>query len=47
MGISLPRGSVGETGIIETDGWLWKWASFSLWELCEGNVEGQLLYWGP
>jgi len=19
----------------------------SLWELCEGNLEGRLLYWGP
>jgi len=21
--------------------------SLSLWELCEGNLEGQLPYWGP
>jgi hypothetical protein len=22
-------------------------ASLSLWELCKGNLEGGLLYWGP
>jgi hypothetical protein len=20
---------------------------FSLWEFCEGNLEGEILYWGP
>jgi hypothetical protein len=55
-GISLHGGSVGQPGVDSSTGdfeiWL-KWAleveslSLSLWELCEGNLEGGLPCWGP
>ena len=54
MGISLHDGSVGQDGMGSStrdfDIWL-KWAleveCLSLCELCEGNLEGGLLCWGP
>jgi len=54
MGIPLYGGSVGQTGVglsigdfeVWLKGALEVW-SLSLWELCEGNLEGGLPCWGP
>ena len=53
MGISLPGGSVGQTGVGLSTGdferrlkGLWRWG-VSLWELCDRNMEGGLPCWGP
>lgn len=57
MGISLHMGTNGEPRWVEgliyqelrgmDGGGLWKQVPLSLWELCEENLEGRLLYWGP
>jgi len=54
MGIPLYGGSVGQPGVgsstrdfeIWLKGALEVWC-LSLWELCEGNLEGGLPCWGP
>jgi hypothetical protein len=53
-GLSLQGGSDGQPGVDSSTGnfekWL-KWAlsveHLSLWELCKGNLEGELPCWGP
>jgi hypothetical protein len=54
MGISLQGGSVGQTGVgsFTRDLEIWLKGALeveclSLWELCEGNLEGGLPCWGP
>jgi len=54
MGISLHGGSVGQPGVCSSTGDFERWLKgalevecLSLWELCEGNVEGGLPSWGP
>jgi hypothetical protein len=56
MGISRHGGSVGQPGVGPSTGdfeiWLkgaleLEYLSLSLWELCEGNLEGGLSCWGP
>jgi hypothetical protein len=54
MGISPHGGSVGQPGVGSSAGDLEKWLKgavgvefLSLWELCEGNLEGGLPCWGP
>jgi len=53
-GISLHGGSVGQPGFDSSTGDFERWLKealevghFSLWELCEGNLEGGLPCWGP
>ena len=54
MGIPLYGGTVGQPGVglsigdfeIWLKGALEVWC-LSLWELCEGNLEGGLPCWGP
>ena len=52
MGISLYGGSVGQTGVGSSTGdfetrlkEVQGVECLSLWELCEGNLEGGLPYW--
>ena len=47
-------GSVGQPGVCSSTGDFERWLKgalevecLSLWELCEGNVEGGLPSWGP
>ena len=54
MGISLYGGSVGQpvVGSSKRELEIWLKGSLeverlSLWELCEGNLEGRLPSWGP
>jgi len=54
MGISSHGGSVGQLGVGSStrdfEIWLRRALgveSLSLWELCEGNLEGRLPFWGP
>ena len=52
MGISLHGGSVGKPGMGSSTGDRWlkgalEVGRLSLWELCEGNLEGGLPCWGP
>ena len=54
MGISLHGGSVGQTGVGSSTGVFeiffkgsLEVERLSLWELCEGNLEGGLPCWGP
>jgi hypothetical protein len=54
MAISLYGGSVGQPGVGSFTGDFEIWLNgalevegFSLWELCEGNLEGGLPCWGP
>jgi hypothetical protein len=56
MGISPHGGSVGQPGVGSFAGDFEIWfkealgvecLSLSLWELCEGNLEGGLPCWGP
>jgi len=51
MGISLHGGSVRQPGVGSSTGDFERWLKgalevgcFSLWELCEGNLEGGLPY---
>jgi len=53
MGISLHGGSVGQPGVGSSAGDSERWLKealevdcFSLWELCEENLEGRLPCWG-
>jgi len=53
-GISLHGGSVGQPGVVSPTRDFERWLKgalevgcFSLWELCEGNLEGGLSCWGP
>jgi hypothetical protein len=53
-GIFLHGGSVGQPEVGLSPGYLERWLKgvlevgrFSLWELCEGNLEGGLPCWGP
>ena len=53
-GISLHGGSVGRNGVGLSTGDFERWLKealevehLSLWELCEGNLEGGLPCWGP
>ena len=53
-GISLHVGSVGQPGVGSSsrDFEVWlkgalKVGHLSLWELCEGNLDGRLPCWGP
>jgi len=39
-------GGVHLLGTLIIEEGLWKW-SISLWEFCEGNLEGEILYWRP
>jgi hypothetical protein len=52
MGISPHGGSVGRTGVVSYTGHFeirlqgaWGVECLSLWELCEGNLGGGLIYW--
>ena len=54
MGISPLGGSVGQPGVGSSTGDFEVWLKgavgvewLSLWELCEGNLEGGLPCWGP
>ena len=54
MGNSLHGGSDGQPGVGLSTGDSERWLKgallmehLSLWELCEGNLEGQLPCWGP
>jgi len=54
MGISLHGGSVGQPGVGSSTGDIERWLKGalevghpSLWELCEGNLDGVLPCWGP
>jgi hypothetical protein len=54
MGISPHGGSVGQHAVCSSTGDFEIWLKgalwvecFSLWELCEGNLEGGLPCWGP
>jgi len=54
MGISLYGGSVGQPGVGSSTGDFEIWLKgalegecLSLWELCEGNLEGGHPCWGP
>jgi len=54
IGISLHGGSVGQPGVGSSTRDFERWLKgalevghFSLWELCEGNVEGGLPCWEP
>ena len=58
MGTSLHGGSVGQPEVGSSTRDFERWLkgalevgllsfSLSLWELCEGNLEGGLLCWGP
>ena len=54
MSISLHGGSAGQLGVGSSTRHFEKWLKgplevgrLSLWELCEGNLEGKLPYWGP
>jgi hypothetical protein len=54
MGISFHGGSVRQPGVGSSTGDFERWLKkaleegyFSLWELCEGNLEGGLHRWGP
>ena len=54
MGIPLYEGSVGQPGVDSSTGDFEIWLKgalevgcLSLWELCEGNLEGGLPCWGP
>jgi len=53
-GIFLQGGSVGQPGVGSSTGDFDRWLKgalevghFTLWELCEGNLEGGLPCWGP
>jgi len=53
-GISLHGGSVGQPEVGSSTGDFERWLKgalelgrFSLWDLCEGNLEGGLPCWGP
>jgi len=53
-GISLHGGSIGQNGVGFSTGDFERWLKeaqevehLSLWELCEGNLEGGLPSWGP
>ena len=53
-GISLYGGSVGQSGVGSSAGDYLIWLKgalevecLSLWEFCEGNLEGGLPSWGP
>ena len=54
MSISLHGGSVGQPGVGSSTGDFERWLKgtlemkyLSLWELCEGNLEGGFPCWGP
>ena len=54
MGISLHVGSSGQPRLGSSTGDFERWLKvalevghFSLWELCEGNLEGGFPCWGP
>ena len=56
MGITPHGGSVGQPRVGSSPGDFERWLkgalevghlSLSLWELCEGNLEGRLPCWGP
>ena len=53
MGICPHGGSVGQPGVGSSTGDFEMWlkgavgVEFSLWELCEGNLEEGLPCWGP
>jgi len=54
MGISLYGGSDGQPGVVSSTGDFKIWLKgalemecLSVWELCEGNLEGGLPCWGP
>ena len=54
MGLSLHGGSDGQPGVGSSTGEFGRWLKgalevqhLSLWELCEGNLEGGLPCWGP
>jgi len=54
MGLSLHGGSDGQPGVGSSTGDFDRWLKgalevqhLSLWELCEGNLEGGLPCWGP
>ena len=54
MAISLHGGSAGQRGVGSSKGDFEVWLKgalevkcLSLWELCEGNLEGGLPCWGP
>jgi len=54
MGISLHGGSVGQPAVGSSTGNFEVWLkgaldveSLSLWEFCEGNMEGGFPCWGP
>jgi len=54
MGISLHGDSVGQPGVGTSTGDFEIWLKgalevecLTLWELCEGNLEGGLPCWGP
>ena len=47
IGAPLRKGS-HVPGTLKDEGELWKWSiSLSLWEVCERNLGGGVLYWGP
>jgi len=52
LSICVPLGNLRGGGSFTGDFKAWKREGsgnkcLSLWELCEGNLEGRLLYWGP